>query len=108
MLIKCTGCGNMVSDKAVGCPKCGKPVSQIISENSNVAAGENHAASEENVEGDEGMQMFFAILSYLCYIFAILDIVLFYVCDIDLTGVYWTPIAASALGYVFSAIGNRV
>ena len=106
MLIKCTGCGNMVSDKAVGCPKCGKPVSQIISENSNVVADENHAAGEGNAE-EETMQMFFVILSYLCYIFAILDVVLFYVCDIDLTGVYWTPIAASALGYIFSAIGNR-
>ena len=25
-LIKCSGCGNMISDKAIRCPKCGHPV----------------------------------------------------------------------------------
>ncbi|MFQ9295063.1 MAG: double zinc ribbon domain-containing protein [Bacteroides fragilis] len=25
-LIKCSECGNMVSDKAISCPKCGAPV----------------------------------------------------------------------------------
>lgn len=31
-LIKCTECGNMVSDKADRCPHCGCPVSIILSE----------------------------------------------------------------------------
>lgn len=31
-LIKCTECGNMVSDKADRCPHCGCPVSVILSE----------------------------------------------------------------------------
>ncbi len=25
-LIKCEGCGNMISDRAASCPKCGRPV----------------------------------------------------------------------------------
>lgn len=32
VLIKCTECGNMVSDKADRCPHCGCPVSVILSE----------------------------------------------------------------------------
>ena len=31
-LIKCTECGNMVSDKADRCPHCGCPVSIILGE----------------------------------------------------------------------------
>ena len=41
-----------------------------------------------------------AVLSGLCYIFAIADVVLFYIFDVDLTGVEWSPIAASLVGVV--------
>ncbi len=36
-LIKCTECGNMVSDKAEKCPHCGCPVSIILSETEKAA-----------------------------------------------------------------------
>lgn len=46
-------------------------------------------------------------LSYLCYIFAFLDWALAGLFDIDLTGVFWSPIAAGFLGYVFGAIADK-
>ena len=47
------------------------------------------------------------VLSILCYIFAALDFGLFYLADIDLTGVFWSPYAACALGYFFSWLGGK-
>lgn len=47
------------------------------------------------------------VLSILCYIFAALDFGLFYLADIDLTGVFWSPYVACALGYFFSWLGDR-
>lgn len=44
-LIKCTGCGHMVSDKAVKCPKCGTPI-QIIKEGSKSIEREERAIAE--------------------------------------------------------------
>ena len=44
------------------------------------------------------MKDILAVLSGLCYIFAIADLVLFYIFDVDLTGVEWSPIAASLVG----------
>ena len=43
-LIKCTECGNMVSDKADRCPHCGCPVSVILSETAK--APENQPVQE--------------------------------------------------------------
>lgn len=46
------------------------------------------------------------ILSYLCYIFAILDIVLFNAFDIDLTGVSWSPYVAGLVGAGLGRLGG--
>lgn len=49
----------------------------------------------------------FYVLSVLCYIFAIADIALFYLCDIDLTGFSFSPVIACGLGYLFSWLGGN-
>lgn len=48
----------------------------------------------------------FKILSFLCYAFGALDLILFYFCDTDLTGVSWSPWVAFVLGAILSAIGK--
>lgn len=42
------------------------------------------------------------ILSYICYIFAVIDFGLFYLIDIDITGVSWSPYVA---GLVVAGLG---
>lgn len=49
----------------------------------------------------------FSFLSVLCYIFAVADIVLFYIFDVDLTGVSWSPIAAGGLGAILGYFGGN-
>ena len=52
------------------------------------------------------MKKLFIVLAVLCYIFALADVVLFYIFDVDLTGVEWSPIAAGVAGAIFNAIGG--
>ena len=46
-------------------------------------------------------------LGYLCIGFGILDFGLFYMCDVDLTGVSWSPYVASLIGGVLVSIANK-
>ena len=46
-------------------------------------------------------------LGYLCIGFGILDFGLFYLCDVDLTGVFWSPYVASLIGGVLVNIANK-
>lgn len=47
------------------------------------------------------------ILSYLCYIFAALDFGLFYIFDIDITGVSWSPYVVGLVGAGLGWLGNK-
>lgn len=47
------------------------------------------------------------VLSILCYVFAVLDVALFYIFDIDLTGLWFSPIIACGLGWLFSALAGK-
>ena len=47
------------------------------------------------------------ILSILCYVFALLDFCLFYIVDVDLTGVSWSPYVAGCLGALFSWLDKK-
>lgn len=47
------------------------------------------------------------VLSILCYVFAALDLALFYIFDIDITGFAYSPVVACGLGWLFSALGNK-
>lgn len=47
------------------------------------------------------------VLSILCYVFAVLDVALFYIFDIDLTGLWFSPIVACGLGWLFSALAGK-
>jgi hypothetical protein len=49
----------------------------------------------------------FTVLAVLCYIFAIADIALFYIFDIDITGFSFSPVIACGLGYLFSYLGGN-
>lgn len=49
----------------------------------------------------------YAILSFLCYAFAVVDFILGNFCDIDLTGFSWSPILAICLGSLFSYLGKK-
>ncbi len=42
------------------------------------------------------------ILSFLCYAFAVVDLGLFYIFDIDITGFSFSPVIAGVLGALFS------
>ncbi len=114
MLIKCPECGNMVSDKASCCPKCGYVVNQVpasmeeVPEVNDIVSGNDDTEPGQTKGQANAAQVVFAILSYLCYIFAIADIVLYYIFDVDMTGLYWTPILASGLGYLFDFIASKV
>lgn len=48
-LIKCTGCGQMISDKAKACPKCKTPIEQIATKP--IQEGTERPACGENVAG---------------------------------------------------------
>ena len=48
----------------------------------------------------------FNVLSFLCYVFAVVDLGLFYIFDIDITGFSFSPIVAGALGALFSYLGG--
>ena len=47
------------------------------------------------------------ILSIVCYIFAALDFGLYYLADVDITGVFWSPYVACALGAFFSWLASN-
>ena len=49
----------------------------------------------------------FTVLSFLCYAFAVVDLVLFYVFDTDITGLAISPIIAGGLGALFSALASK-
>ena len=111
MLFQCPECGNMVSDKASQCPKCGYAVPKGTSAPSNLATDvstENNATKNPQLQHNESLQLLLVILSYLCYAFAVIDLVLVYIFDIDLTGFYWTTVVACAAGAILSAISDRV
>lgn len=111
MLFQCPECGNMVSDKASQCPKCGYAVSNIVSAPNNLETGvstENNATENLQPQHNESLQLLLVILSYLCYAFAVIDLVLVYIFDIDLTGFYWTTVVACAAGAILSAVSERV
>ena len=69
-LIKCTGCGQMISDKAVNCPKCGSPI--ILScENKQVAQPQYDVVSElENIDGNNTRKWLIGIVTVLVAIIA--------------------------------------
>lgn len=46
------------------------------------------------------------ILSYICYIFAVIDFGLFYLIDIDITGVSWSPYVAGLVGAGLGWLGG--
>lgn len=46
------------------------------------------------------------LTSYLCYLFAVLDFALYYLCDFDITGISWSPYVAIVLGAVIGHIAN--
>ena len=50
--------------------------------------------------------MIFRVLSVLCYIFAIADLLLCNIFGIDITGVRWSPIVAGVVGAIFGWIGK--
>ena len=52
------------------------------------------------------MKPLFSILSVICYIFAVADVVLYYIFGVDLTGVSWSPIIAGGLGWLFATIAG--
>lgn len=117
MLIKCPECGNMVSDRAAQCPKCGYEVMQessssnssIYSTNVTGVPGEGNSTLDKSEQGCKTtLQTVFTVFSFLCYAFAIVDVVLFYIFDIDLTGSPLSPLISSALGAVFSAVSSKV
>ena len=54
------------------------------------------------------MKTLFTILSIVCYLFAAADFLLFWIVDIDLTGVSWSPYVAGALGYLFTILAEKV
>lgn len=47
------------------------------------------------------------VLGWLCYAFGALDLILFYFCDTDLTGVSWSPWAAFIVGAVLCSLGKN-
>lgn len=78
----------------------------VTSENlpTNVSTGENAIQSHDN---SVAMQNLFAILSYICYAFAVVDFVLFFIFGIDVTGFYFSIVVASLLGSGFAVISNK-
>lgn len=66
--------------------------------------------STEHPGGSEGsVDGFTALLNgigLLCYGFGVLDLGMFYLLDTDITGVWWSPIAAFLVGAVLTRIGN--
>lgn len=46
------------------------------------------------------------VLGVLCYIFAVVDLVAFYIFDTDITGFSFSPMVAGGLGYIFQKIGD--
>ncbi|MCD4709152.1 MAG: hypothetical protein K8S62_15625 [Candidatus Sabulitectum sp.] len=49
----------------------------------------------------------FRILAYLCYAFAVADIVLANTGICDMTGVIWSPLVAAGLGWVFMKLHDK-
>ena len=47
------------------------------------------------------------ILSYLCYLFAVVDWCLAFFAGIDITGVDWSPVAAGVLGAILGAVADK-
>ena len=47
-LIKCSGCGQMISDKAFKCPKCGTPVSLVQPSNQQMNTADSYMYTEES------------------------------------------------------------
>lgn len=64
-LIKCTGCGHDVSDKASGCPHCGCPISQENHLTLQIA-GYNAKTAETLINKRISVVLYWLMLKYLC------------------------------------------
>ena len=47
------------------------------------------------------------IIAILCYIFAVLELILFYAFDIDLTGFSYSPVIAIIIGSILQSIAKK-
>lgn len=64
-LIKCTGCGHDVSDKATECPHCGCPISQENHLTLQIA-GYNAKTAETLINKRISVVLCWLMLKYLC------------------------------------------
>ena len=93
-IISCPQCGKSVSDAAQQCPHCGYHLT-------------NMQQQQQPKANDQSSMAIFQVLSVLCYIFAVADVLCFYILDIDLTGLSFSPIIACGLGWLFSTIAGK-
>jgi hypothetical protein len=94
----CSKCGSQHQDEAQFCPNCGNTVAKnygnatqsdyIPNQNRNVVASDNQVKK----------RFVFYVFGYLCYVFAIIDFVTGNFFGYDITGVFWSPILACAIG----------
>ena len=68
-LIKCTKCGQMVSDKASQCPHCGNP---IVKPNEVVVQKDDVSANKQNVETKPAKKRNKGIVSIICVLVIVL------------------------------------
>lgn len=47
------------------------------------------------------------IIAILCYLFAVLELILFYGFDIDLTGFAYSPVIAIIIGSILQSIAKK-
>ena len=112
-IVNCPRCRQNVktdegfNGREITCPHCQQRFLQTTSQPQfQQQPQQQYGNMPQNNNSSNGAGCFFTWLGYGCYIFGVIDFCgMFF--NYDLTGVFWSPIAASILGTLFLNIAKK-
>ena len=102
-LIECTECGNDVSDRAIYCPNCGCPVSEILLD---IAENERLGNNEAEDNYNSPSTLLLSILSFLFPLVGFLFGAAYIAADNEEQGIHF--IRLSTLSMIIYVIGITI
>jgi hypothetical protein len=98
----CRNCGKQIEDNSKFCESCGAGHANDSQE----TVGFQNAPPNAPPSASSVSPNLLTVLGYLCYAFAVIDFAgMFF--GYDLTGVSWSPIVATATGFILNTLGKR-
>ncbi|MBR5350599.1 MAG: zinc-ribbon domain-containing protein [Prevotella sp.] len=92
---KCQNCGYEMDNKSKFCPKCG------------YSAANSYQDNNEIKETDKKSTELFIIIGRIFYIVAIADFILGNFFNVDITGVWWSPLLFVGIGFILESYAKK-